>query len=157
MVAIKVGIIMSCVCDDFFHNESEQFTFTCSARHGKKKLQFPSRKWSFDLIMRNRRKLSNHFLVKPVKPYLSFSNFSFLRIWLFVYKQTNSVLTQKHISDRSVMGVSKKHREHREAPRAPCVVKGRSLFPGKKQRCHGAFSLKRKSTVRNSKTKKHRL
>ena len=95
------------MCDDFFHNESEQFTFTCSARHGKKKLQFPSRKWSFDLIMRNRRKLSNHFLVKPVKPYLSFSNFSFLRIWLFVYKRTNSVLTQKHISDRSVISSSK--------------------------------------------------
>ena len=81
---------MSCVCDDFFHNESEQFTFTCSARHGKKKLQFPSRKWSFDLIMRNRRKLSNHFLVKP---YLSFSNFSFLHHfcefgYLFTNEQT---------------------------------------------------------------------
>ena len=55
------------------------------------------------------------------------------------------------------MGVPKKHREHREAPRAPCVVKGRSLFPGRKRRCHGAFSLKRKSTVRSSKTKKHRV
>ena len=52
-----------------------------------------------------------------------------------------------------ILGVPKKHREHREAPRAPCVVKGRSLFPGRKRRCHGALSLNEKAlcVVKNEK------